>query len=107
MLSRLHFGRNNGNSFSSVLGKSCNPVFAPHIGHKIHCFFPPYSSNQSVTHSIVTDWLFVKACLKTLWNAEHSERQRKDCIDTVRCAAPKITIIIAAGRLCIQMAAHR
>jgi len=32
MLSRLHFGQNRGNAFSSVSGKSCKRVFAPHLG---------------------------------------------------------------------------
>ena len=38
MLSRLHFGQNSGNDFSSVSGNNCKRVFAPHIVHKTHCF---------------------------------------------------------------------
>lgn len=38
MLSRLHFGQNSGNAFNTVSGRSCNRVFAPHIGHRTHCF---------------------------------------------------------------------
>ena len=38
MLSCLHFGQKSGNAFSSVSGRSCKRVFAPHSGHRTHRF---------------------------------------------------------------------
>ena len=39
-LSCLHLGQNRGNVFSSVFRNICKRVFAPHIGHRTHCFCP-------------------------------------------------------------------
>ena len=62
----------------AVLRKQLQRRFQDSFFRTLSHDFPPHHSNQSVTYSIVTDWLLGKTCLNILGSVAHNKRQRKD-----------------------------